>query len=86
MHPVELQGRIDRELKSLPALRAPDTLLPRVLAAVRHWADRPWYARAWFTWPMWWRVASAAALNVAVITSLFFKPVMVPVKTGLGSP
>jgi len=62
MHPVELQGRIDRELKSLPALRAPGTLLPRVLAAVRHWADRPWYARAWFTWPMWWRVASAVAL------------------------
>ena len=55
MHPVELQQRIDRELKSLPGLRAPETLLPRVLAAVRHWADRPWYARAWFTWPMWWR-------------------------------
>jgi hypothetical protein len=62
MHPVELQQRIDRELKSLPGLRAPETLLPRVLAAVRHWADRPWYARAWFTWPMWWRVVSAAAL------------------------
>lgn len=62
MHPVELQQHIDRELKSLPVLRAPDTLLPRVLAVVRHWADRPWYARAWFTWPMWWRIVSAAAL------------------------
>ena len=66
MRPVELQRRIERELKSLPALRAPDTLLPRVLAAVRHWADRPWYARAWFTWPMWWRVASAAVLLVVL--------------------
>ena len=62
MHPVELQRHIDRELKSLPVLPAPDTLLPRVLAAVRHWADRPWHARAWFTWPMWWRVVSAATL------------------------
>ena len=62
MHPAELERLIDRELKSLPMPRAPDTLLPRVLAAVRHWADRPWYARAWFTWPMWWRVVSAAAL------------------------
>ena len=60
MHPVELQRHIDRELKSLPVLPAPDTLLPRVLAAVRHWADRPWHARAWFTWPMWWRVVVIA--------------------------
>ena len=32
--------------------RAPHTLLPRVLAAVQAWAQRPWYERAWFTWPL----------------------------------
>jgi hypothetical protein len=37
-----------------------------VLAAVEAWANRPWYARAWFTWPLGWQIASAAALALAV--------------------
>jgi hypothetical protein len=51
MDPFELERLIDRELKQLPAPSAPRTLLPRVRAAVEQRAARPWYLRAWFTWP-----------------------------------
>jgi hypothetical protein len=53
---------VDRALRSLPCPEAPATLLPRVMAAVAAWAQRPWYERAWFTWPLGWQVASAAAI------------------------
>ena len=56
----ELETLVDRELRRLPQPRAPHTLLPRVMAAVEAWAQRPWYTRAWFTWPVGWRVASLA--------------------------
>lgn len=69
MHPVDLETLVDRELRQLPALRAPHTLLPRVLAAVQQWSQRPWYARAWFTWPVAAQIASAAALVLIVVGS-----------------
>lgn len=61
----DLEQRVDRELRRLPAPRAPHTLLPRVLAAVDAWLNRPWYTRAWFTWPLGWQVASVALLALA---------------------
>jgi hypothetical protein len=63
---ADLEQRVDRELRRLPAPRAPQTLLPRVLAAVEAWVNRPWYTRAWFTWPLGWQVASVALLALAV--------------------
>lgn len=60
----DLAAAIDRELRRLPAPHAPETLLPRVLAAAEAWAHRPWYTRAWFTWPAVWRLASIAAFAV----------------------
>ena len=62
----ELERRVHEELRRLPGPLAPRTLLPRVLAAVDAWANRPWYARAWFTWPLGWQIASVAALAFAV--------------------
>lgn len=62
----ELAAFVDRELRRLPTPRAPETLLPRVLAAADAWARRPWYTRAWFAWPAAWRAASVAALALAV--------------------
>ncbi len=56
----DLRAIVDRELRRLPTPRAPETLLPRVLAAVDAWTRRPWYTRAWFTWPAAWRAASVA--------------------------
>jgi hypothetical protein len=66
MHPVDLEALVGRGLRQLPVPRAPRTLLPRVLAAVQALARRPWYERAWFTWPAGWRLASIAAL-IAIV-------------------
>jgi hypothetical protein len=60
----ELEALVDRELRQLPAPRAPQTLLPRVMAAVAAWNERPWYTRAWFAWPAGWRLASVLPLAV----------------------
>jgi hypothetical protein len=57
-----LERRVHDELRRLPAPLAPDTLLPRVLAAVDAWARKPWYTRAWFTWPLGWQIASIAVV------------------------
>ena len=66
MHPVDLETLVGGELRRLPMPRAPQTLLPRVLAAVQAWAQRPWYERAWFTWPVGLQIASIAALILIV--------------------
>jgi hypothetical protein len=62
----ELEALVDRELQRLPLPRAPHTLLPRVMAAVEVWAQRPWYTRAWFAWPLAWRIASLAPVALFV--------------------
>ena len=66
MNTPDLETRVDRELRHLPAPRAPHTLLPRVMDAVQAWAERPWYTRAWVTWPLAWQVVSVAALMAIV--------------------
>jgi hypothetical protein len=64
---ADLERQIDRALKQLPGIRAPHTLLPRVMAAVQAWAARPWYERAWFTWPRWLQAASASAVTLVFV-------------------
>lgn len=83
---ADLEQRVDRELRRLPAPRAPHTLLPRVLAAVEAWVNRPWYTRAWFTWPLGWQVASVAllVLTVAGVWMLPPAPPSVVVTTNAG--
>jgi hypothetical protein len=66
MHPADLETLVGRELRQLPLPRAPQTLLPRVLAAVQAWGQRPWYERAWFSWPPGWQLASIAVLLLSV--------------------
>jgi hypothetical protein len=60
----DLERSLQHELRRLPSPMAPDTLLPRVLAAVDAWARKPWYSRAWFTWPLGWQIASSGALAI----------------------
>lgn len=60
MDPVDLDDRLDRELQRLPAPRAPQTLVPRVMAATVLRDERAAGATGWFTWPLSWRVASVA--------------------------
>src|SRR5580765_5228087 len=74
MYPADLDRLVDRELKHLPSPRAPHTLLPRVLAAVEHWTLRPWYTRAWFTWPLAWQIVSLTALALLVVAGALLMP------------
>ena len=70
----DLERLAHRELQRLPAPRAPHSLLPRVMAAVEQWANRPWYTRAWFTWPLGWQVVSAATLVLLVTGGVMLAP------------
>jgi hypothetical protein len=74
MPPVDHDALLDRALRQLPSPRAPHTFLPRVLAAARAWAERPWYRRAWLTWPIGWQAASAGALAGVVACALWLMP------------
>jgi hypothetical protein len=61
---TDLESFVHDALTRLPGPTAPATLLPRVMTAVR---QRPWYARAWTTWPRPLQAASLAAIaGVAV--------------------
>jgi hypothetical protein len=59
----QLEAAVDRVLKALPPLKAPDTLIPRVLAAIEPAASMRWYRRPWQTWP---RALQLALLCVAI--------------------
>ncbi len=61
MDPSDLERLLDRELKGLPAPRAPHTLLPRVMSAAQQ-SLLPWYRRPWLTWPAGLQTASVALL------------------------
>ena len=86
MHPAELETLVDRELKRLPVPRAPRTLLPRVLAAVQQWSRRPWYARAWLTWPLGWQLVSSVALMLIIVGSVIALPSARAAAGGATSP
>ena len=58
----KLEKQIDQELTALPELRAPDTLVLRVLRAIESRANLPWFRRAWDTWPTWLRLVSFLVL------------------------
>ena len=66
MDPADFDQLLDRELKALPAPRAPESLLPRVMAATVRRDGRPVAATGWFTWPQSWRAASVLAVALLV--------------------
>ena len=68
MTPADLERLIDRELKRLPGPRAPQTLLPRVMAAVARQALAR-TPRGWSSWPRRAQAASVAALLLFAIGS-----------------
>src|SRR6266403_3361392 len=47
----KLELEVDRELKVLPEISAPATLVSRVMAAIELRRALPWFRRAWHTWP-----------------------------------
>jgi hypothetical protein len=60
MHDPDLDAPLAAALSRLSTMHAPETLLPRVLAATQAMASRPWYARTWDTWPVMYQKASVA--------------------------
>lgn len=70
----DLEKLLDRELRSLPTPRAPETLMPRVMAAIAARAALPWYQRTWFEWPRGWQVASAALTVAFLVALMTFAP------------
>ena len=62
MDEFDLERIVDRELKRLPALRAPRSLAPRVMAVVASTRPAAWYARPWLLWPVWMQAVSVIVL------------------------
>ncbi len=52
MTPADLEREITTALQRLQAPRAPRSLTPRVMAAVRARRDAPWHARPMIAWPV----------------------------------
>jgi hypothetical protein len=76
MDPRDLERLIDHELRQLPSPRAPRTLLPRVMRAVRTTAVAPAPAPGWSTWPTVLRVGTLAAAALIVLGVVTFWPML----------
>jgi len=68
---TNLNQEIQRELTGLPELRAPATLVPRVLSAIMRRAQVPWYRQQWQSWPLALRVASLG-LSLTVVAAFSY--------------
>ena len=75
MNPVDLQEIVDRELKQLPMLHAPRTLLPRVLASTVE--REPSRSYAWV-----WQLAGLAAVAAAIVLAVMYAPAAPRVAAG----
>lgn len=66
----KLESLVHEELRKLPPLKAPDTLAPRVLAAIKQRAARPWWQQDWGQWPFAAKIllVALALLLVAGLT------------------
>jgi hypothetical protein len=70
----DLEKAVDAALRRLPTPRAPETLVPRVMSAVRR--RRPWYERSWLTWPLAWQSSSALVFAVMLAGLAFALPAL----------
>jgi len=69
MHDPDRDPLLDAALSHLSKVRAPETLLPRVLAATRRVVSQPWYTRAWDSWPVAYQRASMA-ISLLVLAAM----------------
>lgn len=75
MDPADLEREIHKALMRLRAPRAPGSLSPRVMAAIRAPLALPWYRRSWFWWPVGWQVAGVVAALMMVAVGAMLAPV-----------
>ena len=81
----QLEQLVHRELRKLPELLAPETLVHRVMLAVHAKEREPWWQRPWLTWPRPVQVISSA-LCVATVTALVYFGAGVWQAAGIGNP
>ena len=62
MNMNEQDAALHEELRRLPNLRAPETLVPQVRAILARRAARPWWQQPWLAWPRAWQATSGAAM------------------------
>jgi hypothetical protein len=67
----ELEALIDRELKALPPLTAPDALAARIMSKATAPQSIAWYQAGWQNWPLALRATSFLIL-LAVFAGLCF--------------
>lgn len=60
----DLEQEIDRALKQLPELEAPETLSRRVMFAIAQRRALRWYNQPWQNWPAALRLGALALLSV----------------------
>ena len=60
----QLEMEIRRELKALPELTAPASVVNRVMAAIERCSKVPWYRRSWETWPVAVQATSLTAMLI----------------------
>jgi hypothetical protein len=73
----KLTAWLQRELRQLPELRAPATLIPRVLQAIEMRA-RQWWRRPWLAWPLSAQLLSGAFLLVILGAGIYVWEVYSP--------
>src|SRR5882672_6398337 len=61
----QLERVIHRELRTLPDLKAPETLVHRVMLAVHARERAVWWQRPWLTWPFGIQLCSLVVLLVS---------------------
>ena len=68
----QLEQLMHRELRKLPELRAPETLVHRVMLAVHAKERQRWWQRPWQTWPLAAQWISSAMFAAAVVALIYF--------------
>ena len=62
----QLETAVERELRKLPELLAPRTLILRVMKAIEARLGLPWYRKSWQMWPV-----ALQAVSLVVLLALF---------------
>jgi len=81
----QLEQLVHRELRSLPELAAPETLVHRVMLAVHVKERQPWWQLPWVTWPRSAQLGSFA-LFAATVASLVYFGASAWQAAGIGNP
>ncbi len=71
--PADDRDDLERALQALPTPRAPETLLPRVMAAIEA-PPAPVHGRPWFTWAPEWQIASLTAVIIVIAVAALLLP------------